>query len=214
MLYIDPMTGVQFRDALRKASPEKGQSVGMLYAVANCPDFEPKFPLRSKDYEQAIAFMEEHAGEMIERPSRRSFAEYDEVLQGSRTVMALYGWIDEWREEQLLTRLGVEPGDLHRAVDNADWLLHSMSELARLFKQPDVARQAELLRRRVESGVGEELLELTGLQGVGRVRARALHSAGFRTIEDLKEASADRLALVEKVGTAVARKIKEQVSRY
>jgi NAD-dependent DNA ligase len=46
------------------------------------------------------------------------------------------------------------------------------------------------------------------------VRARALHSAGFRTIEDLKEASADRIALVEKVGTTVARRIKEQVARY
>ena len=214
MLYIDPMTGVQFRGVLARASPERSQSVGLLYAVANCPDFEPKFPLRNKDYDQAIEFMGEHAGEMIQKPSRRSFAEYDEVLQGSRTVMALYGWIDEWREEQLLTRLGVEPGDLHRAVDNADWLLHSMSELAKLSKQAGVARQAETLRRRVESGVSEDLLELTTLQGVGRVRARALHSAGFRTIEDIKEAPADRLALVEKVGTAVARKIKEQVSSY
>jgi len=45
------------------------------------------------------------------------------------------------------------------------------------------------------------------------VRARALYTAGYRTLEDIKEAPADRLALVDKVGTAVARKIKEQVSR-
>jgi DNA integrity scanning protein DisA with diadenylate cyclase activity len=43
------------------------------------------------------------------------------------------------------------------------------------------------------------------------VRARALYSAGFRTIEDLDEAPAERLAAVDKVGAAVARKIKEQV---
>ena len=42
-----------------------------------------------------------------------------------------------------------------------------------------------------------------------------LMQGNFETIslEDLKEVPADRLALVEKVGTAVARRIKEQVSR-
>jgi helicase len=131
-----------------------------------------------------------------------------------RSVMALHGWIDEWREEQLLSRLGVEPGDMHRAVDNAEWLLHALGELSKLFKVPEMVRQADLLRRRVESGVSEELVELTTIQGVGRVRARSLFSAGFRTLEDVKEASPDKLASVDKIGTALARKIKEQVSKY
>jgi helicase len=157
--------------------------------------------------------MQEHSPEFMERPSTRAFAEYDEALQNMRTVMALYGWIDEWREEQLLTRLGVEPGDMHRAVDNADWLLHALVELSKLFKRPEMVKQAELLRNRVVSGVGEELVELTTLQGVGRVRARALYTAGFRTLEDIKDATPEKLALVEKVGTSVARKIKEQVTR-
>ncbi len=214
MLYIDPVTGVQFREAIRKMQPGKIYTAGLLHVVSSSPDFEPKFPLRSKDYDQASVFMEEHSSEFVDKPSRNSFADFDEVLQGTRSVMALYGWIDEWREEQLLSRLGVEPGDMHRAVDNADWLLHSMGELAKLFKRDETARQVERLRRRVESGVSDELIELTSLQGVGRVRARALHSAGFRTLEDLKEAPADKIALVEKVGTSVARKIKEQVARY
>lgn len=214
MLYIDPVTGVMFRDSVRRAEPGRDYTAGLLYLVASTPDFEPKFPLRSKDYDQAMAFMEEHASEMLERHSSRAFEDYDRALQEMRSVMALYGWIDEWREEQLLTRLGVEPGDMHRAVDNADWLLHALGELSRLFKMPEVVRQSDVLRKRVASGVSEELVELTTLQGVGRVRARALHTAGFRTLEDIKEASADRLAVVEKVGTAVARKIKEQVSRY
>jgi len=214
MLYIDPVTGVMFKDSARRAEQGRNYTAGILHLVAASPDFEPKFPLRSKDYDQAMAFMEEHSSEMLERHTSRAFADYDRVLQDMRSVMALHGWIDEWREEQLLSRLGVEPGDMHRAVDNADWLLHALGEIAKLFKVPEMVRQAELLRRRVETGVSEELVELTTIQGVGRVRARALYTAGFRTLEDIKEAPADRLALVEKVGTAVARKIKEQVSKF
>jgi helicase len=214
MLYVDPVTGVMFRDAVRRAEPGKDYEAGILHLVAATPDFEPKFPLRSKDYEQALAFMEEHSSEMLERHSSRVFADYDRVLQDMRSVMALHGWIDEWREEQLLTRLGVEPGDMHRAVDNADWLLHALGEISKLFKVPEMVKQADVLQRRVESGVSRELLELTTLQGVGRVRARALYTAGFRTLEDIREAPADKLAMVEKVGTAVARKIKEQVSKF
>lgn len=214
ILYIDPATAVMFRDSVRRAEPGRTYTAGLLHLIASAPDFEPKFPLRSKDYELAMSFMEEHSSEMLQRRTTKDFMEYDRVLQDMRSVMALYGWIDEWREEQLLSRLGVEPGDMHRAVDNADWLLHALGELSKLFKMPDMVRQAELLRRRIVSGVSEELVELTTLSGVGRVRARALYSAGFKTLEDLKEAPTDRLARVEKVGTAMARKIKEQVARY
>ena len=213
MLYIDPVTGVIFRDSLRKAEQGRNYTAGILHLVASSPDFEPKFPLRSKDYDGAMAFMEEHSSEMLERHSSRAFAEYDRVLQDMRSVMALHGWIDEWKEDQLLTRLGVEPGDMHRAVDNADWLLHALEDLSKLFKVPEIVRQSEMLRRRVTSGVSEELVELTAIQGVGRVRARSLYSAGFRSLEDIKEAPADRLAQVDKIGTSVARRIKEQVSR-
>jgi len=202
-----------FRDSVRHAEPGRNYTAGILHLVAASPDFEPKFPLRSKDYDQAMAFMEEHSSEMLEHHTSRAFADYDRVLQDMRSVMALHGWIDEWREEQLLSRLGVEPGDMHRAVDNADWLLHALGELAKLFKVPEMVRQSETLRLRVVSGVSEELVELTTLQGVGRVRARALYTAGYRTLEDIMEAPADKLALVDKVGPAVARKIKEQVSR-
>jgi helicase len=214
MLYIDPATGVLFRDAIRKLEPGETHVTGLLHLLAKSPDFEPKFPLRAKDYDRALAFMEQHSGELIGGLNRRSFSDFDDVLQEMRTVMVLHGWIDEWKEEDLLSQLGAEPGDIHRAVDNADWLLHSMGELCKLFGKRETSREVERLRMRVESGVGEELIELTSLQGVGRVRARALYTAGYKTIEDLKEAQADRIALVEKIGPAVARKIKEQVTRY
>jgi len=214
MLYIDPATGVMFKEALKHAGTGISYTTGLLHLAARCPDFSPKFPLRGKDFDTAIAFMEEHGSELLDRPSRRTFSDFDQTIQEMRTVMALYGWIDEWREEQLLSRLGVEPGDMHRAVDNAEWLLHSLGELAKLFKKSEMAKQTEVLRLRVEAGVSEELLELTTLEGIGRVRARALYTAGFRSFDDLKDAPTDKLAAVDRIGTSVARRIKEQLSRH
>ena len=64
---------------------------------------------------------------------------------------------------------------------------------------------------RVKYGVSEELLPLTRLEGVGRVRARNLYGAGFQKIEDLKHASIKELLDVPLIGTRVAKKIKDQV---
>jgi replicative superfamily II helicase len=54
------------------------------------------------------------------------------------------------------------------------------------------------------------VIPLLSLQGVGRVRARALHTAGFKTIEDIRKASPSELATVPLIGTILAKKIKEQ----
>jgi len=59
--------------------------------------------------------------------------------------------------------------------------------------------------------VKEELLELVSLRGVGRVRARALVQAGYRTLRDLQKADANALARIPVIGQAVAKRIKEQL---
>ncbi|MEM4383142.1 MAG: helix-hairpin-helix domain-containing protein, partial [Candidatus Caldarchaeum sp.] len=75
----------------------------------------------------------------------------------------------------------------------------------------DLVHLFELLSERVEHGVRPELLPLVALKGVGRVRARNLYNAGYRTIEDLRRASAEELAQVPSIGPRIAASIKSQV---
>jgi len=212
-LYIDPVTGVLFKKSLGFIGGAEDTSIALLHLISRSPDFEPKFPLREKNYDQAYEFLEKNRPSVISRLDTKTYLELDELLQDMRTVMVIDAWIQELREDAILDRLGVEPGDLHRAVDSADWLLYCLGELSRLFERFELIKEAEHLRKRVQSGIKSELVPLTRLDGVGRVRARSLYSAGFTTLKSVKEATIEQLAAVEKIGPGIAKKIKEQTVR-
>src|SRR5207237_9219814 len=68
----------------------------------------------------------------------------------------------------------------------------------------------EMLRVRVSKGVKPELVKLVGLEGVGRVRARMMYSAGLKSIDDIKERSLTELTSIPTIGPSLAKRIKEQ----
>ncbi len=123
----------------------------------------------------------------------------------------LHAWINEVREAELLEKYRVEPGDLYRLVERAEWLLYAAGELAKLFRRREFTAPLTELRLRVKHGVRAELLPLASLEGVGRIRARALYAAGFHTLEDLKHAQPSQLVAVPGIGGRLAKRIKEQV---
>src|SRR6266851_3421153 len=68
----------------------------------------------------------------------------------------------------------------------------------------------EMLKVRLAKGVRPELVKLTTLEGVGRVRARMLYDAGLKTIEDIRERSLEQLMSIRTIGPSLAKKVKEQ----
>src|SRR5207253_7988761 len=62
----------------------------------------------------------------------------------------------------------------------------------------------------VSKGVKPELVKLVGLEGVGRVRARMMYSAGLKNIDDIKERSLTELTVIPTIGPSLAKRIKEQ----
>ena len=211
LLYIDPATGVIFRRAIQSAKRDGSHVVGLLHLIAACPDFTPLFSLRSKDWDNANLFAEAHVGEFLEPIPQDNYDRYTKFFESLRSLQVLHAWINEWNEDKILEQYDVEPGDLHRAVESAEWLCYSFSEIAKMVGRSDLYSEAAELRLRIESGIKSDLLPLVRLEAIGRARARELYRAGYTEVSKLGAASVESLARVPKIGTKVAAKIKQQL---
>ncbi|MGD8918815.1 MAG: DEAD/DEAH box helicase, partial [Nitrosopumilaceae archaeon] len=204
MLYIDPLTATHFRDSIENVSKKKKHTFGFLHVITNSEEFFPKFGLRNKDYETASLMIENHSSELLE-----SISEYD----CSRSLLALQSWITESSEGSLSDILGIESGDMHRMVENANWLTYCLREIAKHVERADLLEELENLRRRVIYGIREELLELVKVKGIGRVRARILFKHKIKTLDDLAKIPVNKLAEIDKIGLTLANNIKSELKK-
>ncbi|WP_455277884.1 DEAD/DEAH box helicase [[Eubacterium] cellulosolvens] len=215
-LYIDPFSAVIIRDGLYNR-PEKLTEVSILQLVSHTPDLSPKLYPRGKESEQLIAYASEHSRELIfKQPdpwnSMYSYEQnLDDFISEIKCVSVMNDWIQEVTENDLLGKYKVEPGDLLRLTQTAEWLIFASNQLAKLFQHKDLMRILLTLRLRIQYGIKEELIELVGLQGIGRIRARMLHNAGFHTITDIRKATLKSLISVPTIGTTLAKNIKKQI---
>jgi len=198
-LYIDPLSAVRLRDALREARDDPFYH---LWSVCATPDM-PKLYLRRGDY----AWVEQ---KIEQEDLLFPVEDYDFFLAQVKTASLLDDWASERSEEELTKKFGIGPGDIRRMTDQAEWLLYSMGELGRIFNKKKV-RPLTRLTIRARYGVKEELLELVSLRGIGRVRARALYGRGFKTLRELQKPDPNELARIPTIGPAVAKRIKEQL---
>jgi len=215
-LYIDPVSGVIIRDALRELPPIL-TDLSYFQMIAHTPDIFPKLrPSQSEENELAV-FADQHKDEWI-TPIPEEWEDsiaYQEFLSEVNTALVLHSWIEETTEDNLIEQFRVQPGDLYRAIESARWLIYASHELAQLFGVPkNVLSDLDTINERVEKGVKTELLQLAKLEGIGRVRARTLHNAGLKTLDDLKKAPLEKLTSLPLIGPKVAKKIKDQVGGF
>jgi len=198
-LYIDPLSAVRLRESLKSGREDEFY---LLWAISQTPDM-PKLYMRRADYtwvEQRIA----------EKDLNFPVEDYEFFLTEVKTAALLQDWLDERTEDETTKLFGVGPGDIRRLVDQGEWLLYSMGELARLGDKKRLPAIARLLAR-LKKGVKAELLELVALRGIGRVRARALFSRGYATLRDLQKAPVGDLARVPGITATLAKSLKDQV---
>jgi helicase len=209
-LYIDPKSAVIIRDSIEHK--KNLTTISITHLTCHTPDMEPIF-LRRRDYKEMETFVDEYMNEfLIDVPDPwGNPVEYENFLAEVKTTRLLLSWMEEIPEETIIENFDVGSGDIFRYVESADWLLYSIYEIAKLLKITGVLPLVGNVRKRVTEGVKEELLELVNLKGIGRVRARMLFNAGFKTIGDLRASKPAQLISIPTIGHEVARSIYEQV---
>ncbi len=214
-LYIDPVSAVTIRDALR-TSPERLTELSILHLITHTPDMGPVMRPYGEEIERIAVQVERHREELFVPPPNEwdDHVAFEQYLGEFKTAMILNSWIEENTEERLLEEFRVQPGDLYRIIENGKWLLHATQELADLLKEKKALPLISELNERVAKGIKKELLPLARLEGVGRMRGRILFNAGYCSIEDVRRATIEDLTNLPTIGPRLAKKIKEQVGGF
>ncbi|MEM4662795.1 MAG: DEAD/DEAH box helicase [Candidatus Diapherotrites archaeon] len=205
-LYLDPESAYKMIQHLTFKLTE----LKALYCLVEATEFGA-YPKITK-YKKEELFQEfVTAQDELKIDAMRAYFTDEYALEKFNAALMLSGWINEMSEQQILENFGVEPGVLHSKLLICDWLSYSASELANLLGANENAFYMEKIRKRLKSGVKEELLQLVQLRNIGRVRARRLYRSGFRSISDLKKAPVSDIARV--IGDKLAINIKEQLKQ-
>lgn len=211
-LYIDPLSAVYMMDGLEKR--RKATEIAYLHLVATTPDM-PKLFLRRgerrKLTEKALKIQDEL---LVEPPDPYINAdEYDFFLASLKTALTLYDWINEMKEDDIIAKYRIGSGDIYSLASTAKWLIYSAAEISKLLKLRNHIKPLRQLMLRIQYGCKPELLEIVQLKGIGRIRARMLYNAGYRTIQDLKKTRIEDLLKIPTIGKETVKSIIEQIGR-
>ncbi|MXR51790.1 ATP-dependent DNA helicase [Halovenus sp. WSH3] len=182
-LYLDPMSAAEIIDGLEDGDPTP---LGLYHLVCRTPDMYELY-LRSGDEEEYTMLAHERESELLGRAPSEFNDEFEDWLSALKTARLLEDWASELDESEITERYGIGPGDIRGKVDTAQWLLGAAESLSSELGL-GLGGEIREARLRVEHGVRAELVDLAGVRGVGRKRARRLYDAGIEDRAALREA--------------------------
>jgi helicase len=209
---IVPVGAASFGEALRwgaetyHALKQVLASRGLGTTVGDEGGFAPNL----KTNEEALAQYVMHREMFFEKKLFRDYESLDyglyEPEKAFATALMLKEWIDEVRENALVDKYSTNPGTLYLKVTNADWLLYSSIEIAKLLHIS--THDLTSISIRMKYGIKEELLDLVRLEQVGRVRARMLFNNGIKSVSEVRE---NRDKVIRILGKEIADRVLKQL---
>lgn len=199
-LYIDPLSAKWIADSLSNEL----DTIGTLYMISNTLEMRPHVRA-TREAEEAYA-----AYQFMANSSATSRGYYNNIshdyypVRAFSTALMLHDWIEEKREQDIVAKYASTPGALYSKLSNADWMIYSATEIARILKKSQ--RKLIETRVRLRYGIKQELLDLVRLEQIGRARARALYINGVESVSNI-------LNNKEKVSRILGNEIAEKIFR-
>ncbi len=201
-LYIDPLSAWWIINSM----DSKNDTIENLYMIANTAEMRPYVRSTEEAEEMFAAYRHmKMPKQLFEEFDKMDYGYYDPV-RGFSTALLLNDWMEEQKEQDIVKKYRSTPGELYSKLSNADWMIYSAIELAKITHKT----QHDLIniRIRLRYGIKEELLDLVRLEQVGRVRARTMFVNGIRTVSDIRN---NKEAVTRLFGKEIAAKILAQL---
>ena len=196
-LYIDPETATMFITSLHRQKRNKD----FFYIFTISKSYEmPKLTIKLSEKEIYEEMLEKYSDDIFVGEHDT----YENILECLKISSIILDWINEYKENYILQKHNIAPGDLRSRIDVAEWLVYCLRELSKLIKR-DEFNYLDRLMKRIKYGVKEELLDLVRLEGIGRVRARFLFKIGIRSVDDIVKIGKSKMKKIlgEKVGEQI-----------
>lgn len=210
-LYLDPFTAHEFIKGLIKASKKTDlNSLSFLQLICSSLEMRPYLRVGFKEFpeiEENIIINKHYL--LTETPGPWDY-DFESFIKSYKTALLLNSWIEEVSDQELLKEFKVPPGNLRSYLANADWLLYSLTELAKLINFKHLIPGIMKLRTRVLHGIKKELVPLVMLRNIGRVRARILFNNNINNVKDLRDAGLEKISKL--LGSKTALSIMKQLS--
>jgi len=187
-LYIDPKTAIILRDYFN----QKHSELLALYTICTTPDVL-NFRAAREEAEGIMEYFMDH----------NIILQSEEEIHSAKTAMVLMDWINEVPINRISEKYNIGPGDIQAKVSSCDWISYSLARLSSMYKA-EIRRDLENLNYRIKEGVREEIITLTMISGIGRVRARRLFSSGLKTLEDISRSTPELISLIPGFSTRLA----------
>lgn len=185
-LYIDPLTAHTFCEGIKRL--KKVSEFSVINLISQSIELKPYPSVKRKEYEKLEDEVLRNEKEFLINIPNEFDYEYETFIRTLKLTLIFLDWINEMDEEIIMEKYGIRPGELRNKVIIAEWLLYSLSEICRIVGKKDLINGIKKLQIRMKYGCKEELLKLIKLKGIGRIKARKLFNAGFKTIAKIKEA--------------------------
>lgn len=215
-LYIDPLSASIMTNKLKLLEQEQAnlenQDIDLAYIHIVCmtPDMQKIYLSKNEDL-KLYEFIRSNQ-ELF--PYLNLDDEVDDwILASLKTALVIKEWIDEKKEKDICKKYNIGPGDLANIIDTAEWLVRSLYSIAYYLNYPHMFDILNLSVR-VRKGAKKELVDLIRLKNIGRVRARRLYEAGYKSIDDLKKASIDDLSQIKGISVSLASSILKQLEDF